>query len=92
LDVESGSEVVPKGKTEFGAGLCEAEESVSAIPTGVTARPAADLALMTAQEVLKAGIEKEVQEDIARVTQHHDESHQGADGAIDRDPSERPTG
>ena len=56
LDVESGSEVVPKGKTEFGAGLCEAEESVSAIPTGVTARPAADLAFgdMTADVVLRS--------------------------------------
>jgi len=45
---------------------------------------------MTAQEVLKAGIEEEVQEDIARITQHHDEGHQSPNGAIDRDPPKMP--
>jgi hypothetical protein len=32
---------------------------------------------MAAQEVLHAGIEEEAQEDVARITQHHDEGHQG---------------
>src|SRR5271165_4621939 len=39
---------------------------------------------MAAQEVLHARIEEEAQEDVARVTQDHDEGHQRAARAADR--------
>src|ERR1700686_259320 len=43
---------------------------------------------MAAQEVLHAGIEEEAQEDVARITQHHDEGHQGAACTADREMAE----
>ena len=43
---------------------------------------------MAAQEVLHAGIEKEAQEDLTRVAQHHDERHQRPAGPADFEMAE----
>ena len=45
---------------------------------------------MTAQKVLHTRIEEEAQEDLARVAQHHDESHQRAPCTADGEVPEMP--
>ena len=55
--------------------------------TSIPSREGSD---MTTQKAFQACIEEEAQEDLARVTQHNDEGHQGAASAADHEMSKMP--
>src|SRR6516164_1238799 len=61
-DVQSRAEVIPKSNAQFEASFCQAQESVSAIATGVTAGAATDLSPcdLTANVIFRSvGVERD---------------------------------